>query len=51
MHAKQGQQYLTPQDVAGGVRLAQPLRTLWAYLRELIERHLRRQACGSSLSP
>ena len=51
MHAKQGQQYLTPQDVASRARLTASLGTLWAYLLELIQRHLGVKHLESSLSP
>ena len=51
MHAKQGQRYLKPQDVASRARQTASMGTLWAYLLELIERHLGVKHLESSLSP
>lgn len=50
VHAKQGRNYLLPQDVASRAGLRASLAVLWRYVRELVAAHLNVTSGSSHLS-
>lgn len=50
MHAKRGQNYLLPHEIADRTELIESLGKLWHYIKDLIEKHLNVRGRSYSLS-